>query len=92
MIRMVFCFLLLVLDLLLKPGRGHRRSWKALEGPQNCTQQEGGNTQQCVRRAVSSALLLLYGWVNLTQDSRLNAVVPTLDSLACRSIKLPVNP
>lgn len=48
MIRIVFCFLLLVLDLLLKPGRGHRRSWKALEGPQNCTKQGRSNTRQGV--------------------------------------------
>lgn len=35
MISTVFCFLLLAVAL-LKPGRGHSRRWKALEGPQNC--------------------------------------------------------
>jgi hypothetical protein len=36
MMSIVF-WLVLLADDLLKPGRGHSRSWKALEGPQNCS-------------------------------------------------------
>jgi hypothetical protein len=36
MMRTVFCFLPLLAER-LKPGRGHNRSWNALDGPQNCT-------------------------------------------------------
>lgn len=35
MISTVFCFLLLLADL-LEPPRGHSRNWKASDGPQNC--------------------------------------------------------
>lgn len=43
-ISTVFCFLLLLAAERLNPGSGHRRSWKAFEGPQNCRQAHVNNS------------------------------------------------
>lgn len=42
MMSIVF-WLLLLADDLLKPGRGHSRSWKAFAGPQNCSISSSGS-------------------------------------------------